>query len=558
MTLHPVQAYIHGAIDGSIPACKAVRLAVERQLRDLETGAGRDLHFDRAAAQHVIEFFGFLCHSKGKWAGQPFILEGWELFILWVVFGWKRADGTRRFRTVYIEVPRKNGKTTFVAGIGLYLLSADGEPGAEIYAAATKRDQAKLTWDEAREMRLKSPALSKLIQVYKSSSTLVIEKWRSKFVPLGADQDTQSGLNVHGALIDEVHEHKSRAMIDILRTAMGARRQPIQIETTTAGYDRQSVCYEHHEYSREILENTIQDDTWFTFMSYAEDGSDWTDPSVWAQVNPNYGITVNPDDLIAQRDQAKRMPSAQNTFRRFHLCQWTQQSNRWIDVALWNENAGVVDEGDLEGRLCYGGLDLSSVSDLTAWVMVFPHDDDPEALDILARFWCPEDKLTDDGNRYQAQYQVWARDGWLQTTPGSAVDYGFVKKQILEDAGRFQLIDLNIDRLFQAYGVSQELQDEGLTVYGMGQGFMSFAPLTKEFEKRLLLKKLHHGNNPILTWMADNVAVSQDPAGNLKPDKAASQGKIDGVVALLMALDRAMRREKPKRSVYEDHGLESA
>lgn len=559
MSVHPVQAYIRGVLDKTIPTGALLRLAVERHARDLDDAASRGLHFDREAAEHVLQFFGFLKHSKGEWAGQSFRLEPWQQFLLWDLFGWKRADGLRRYRVAYVEVPRKNGKTSILAATGLYLLCADGEPGAEVYSAATKRDQAIIAHSEATRMVRKSPALSRMVKVYKNN--LNIEATASKYEPLGADADTMDGLNVHGALIDELHAHKTRDVVDVLETATGARRQPLIFEITTAGYDRQSICWEHHEYSRQVLENSIQDDSWFAFIAAADEEDEkehWADPGVWIKANPNYGISVKPDDLARKAVKAKHLPAAQNVFKRLHLNLWTQQSDRWIDVALWNENAGLVDVADLDGRMCYGGLDLSSVSDLTAWVMVFPHEDDPEALDILARFWCPAAKLTDDGNRYQAQYQAWARDGWLQTTPGDAVDYGFVKKQILEDAGRYQLVDLNIDRLFQAYGVSQELQDEGLTVYGMGQGFMSFAPLTKEFEKRLLLKKLHHGGNPILTWMADNVAVEQDAAGNLKPNKAESQGRIDGIVALLMALDRCMRKEKPRRSVYEDHGLETA
>ena len=556
MSVHPVQAYIRGVMDRSIPTGDLLRLAIERHARDLEDGPARGLHFDRAAAEHVLQFFGFLKHSKGEWRGQSFRLGPWQQFLLWDLFGWKRADGMRRYRMAYVECPRKNGKTTILAAIGLYLLVADGEPGAEIFSAATKRDQAIIAHSEATRMVKASPALSRMVRVYKNN--LNIEATASKYEPLGADADTMDGLNVHGALIDELHAHKTRDVVDVLETATGARRQPLLFEITTAGYDRQSICWEHHEYSRQVLEGAIHDDSWFAFIACADEADDWTAPETWVKANPNYGVSVKPDDLARKAAKAKHLPAAQNAFKRLHLNLWTQQSDRWIDVALWNENAGAVVEAELEGRLCYGGLDLSSVSDLTAWVLVFPHDDDPETVDILARFWCPEAKLTDDGNRYAAQYQAWAQQGWLRTTPGTAVDYGFVKKQVLEDAGRFQLVDLNIDRLFQAYGVSQELQDEGLTVYGMGQGFMSFAPLTKEFEKRLLLKKLHHGRNPILTWMADNVAVSQDPAGNLKPDKAASQGKIDGIVALLMAMDRAMRQEKPKRSVYEDHGLEAA
>lgn len=554
MSKHPVVAYMHGVLDSSVPACKLIRLAVERHLRDMEKGKARGLRFDRQAAEHVVQFFGFLRHSKGEWAGQPFELEPWQQFILWSLFGWKREDGLRRFRKAYIEVPRKNGKSTFAAGLGLYLLVADGEPGAEVYAAATKREQAKITWSEAARMVQRSPALARMVKHWRASDNLSVEATASRFMPLGADADSMDGLNVHGALIDEVHAHKTSKIVDVLETATGARRQPLEFEITTAGYDRESICWEHHEYTRQVLEGTIQDDTWFGFIATIDEGDDWKDPTVWAKANPNYGVSVKADDLQRKADRARRMPIAQNAFQRLHLNVWTQQSDRWIDLDLWDENAGRVDERTLAGRECYGGLDLSSVSDLTAWVLVFPHEEDPEAVDILARFWCPEAQLTNDQNRYREQYQFWFKIGCLNTTPGDAIDYGFIRKQVLEDAERFRLVDLNVDRLFQSYQLSQELADEGLEVFGMGQGFLSMAGPMKEFERRLLDRKLHHGGNPILRWMAGNMAVKQDPAGNLKPDKAQSQGKIDGIVALVMALDRAMRHTGSK-SVYEERGI---
>lgn len=558
MARHPVVAYMHEVLDGSVPVGKLVRAAVERHLRDLEEGAKRGLRFDRAAAEHGLQFFGFLKHSKGEWAGKPFGLLPWEQFVLWCLFGWRREDGLRRFRTAYIEVPRKNGKTSLIAGLGLYLLVADGEPGAEVYSAATKRDQAKLSWGEAVRMVKASPALSRMVQHWKSGDTLTVEATASKFQPLGADADTMDGLNVHGALIDELHAHRTRAVVDVLETATGARRQPLQVEITTAGFDRASVCWEHHEYSRQVAEGTIADDTWFAYVAAADDGDDWTSPETWEKANPSYGVTVKADDLERKCEQARKMPAQQNAFRRLHLNQWTQQSDRWIDLSLWDANGSTVDEEALAGRECYGGLDLSSVSDLTAWVMAFPDPADLERLDVLARFWCPQSRLEDSTNKYQPQYLMWAREGLLQVTSGNAVDYGFIKRQILEDAERFALCNLNVDRLFQGYQVSMELQDEGLEVFGMGQGFISMAAPMREFERRLLAKRINHGGNPILRWMADNVAVRQDPAGNLKVDKATSQGKVDGIVALVMALDRCMRHEPRRRSVYEERGLETA
>lgn len=554
-TLHPVDAYAEAVVSGKIVAGELIRLACERHLRDLKTCKIRGLYFDHDAANHALEFFRFLRHSKGEWAGCTFQLEPWQQFIVGSIFGWKRADGTRRFRTAYVEVPRKNGKSTLAAGVGLYLFVADGEYGAEVYSAATKRDQAKIVWDEAANMVRRSPALATRIRVFSGKANMHIPETRSKFEPLGADADTLDGLNVHAAIVDELHAHKTRAVWDVLETATGARRQPLEFAITTAGTDQNSICYELHEYAVDILKHIIQDDTFFVYIATIDEGDDWKDPRVWAKANPNLGVSVKIDDLVRKCEKAKKLPAAQNAFLRLHLNVWTQQVNRWIDLQLWDEQAGIVDEENLRGRVCYGGLDLSSVSDIAAWVMVFPDEKDPELVDVLCRFWVPEAKLHDDQNRYRDQYRVWARAGFLKTTPGDAVDYGFIKAQILRDAQTYRLVDLNIDRLFQAHQLAIELQEEGLTVVGMGQGFASMAAPMKEFERRLLARKIRHGGNPVLRWMADNVAVKQDPAGNLKPDKASSQGKIDGIVALVMALDRAMRHEKPQQSVYEDRGI---
>jgi len=553
MSRHPAVEYMHGVLDGNIPAGRLVRLAVERHQRDLEEGPARGLRFDRAAAQHAIDFFGFLKHSKGEWARKPFELSPWQQFVLWCLFGWLRADGLRRFRTAYVEVPRKNGKSTLVAGMGLYLMVADGEPGAEVYAAATKREQACITHDEATRMVKASPALSRMIGVFKHN--LHVLATNSKFEPLGADENTLDGLNVHGAIIDELHAHKTRGVVEVLETATGARRQPLQIEITTAGTNRQSICYEHHQYTEQVLNGTATDDTWFGYISTIDEGDQWDDPRVWAKANPNYGVSVKPDDLARKVEKAKKLPTALNAFLRLHLDVWTQQITRWIKLELWEENAdGEIDEAQLAGRTCYGGLDLSAVSDITAWVLAFPRAEDREELDILCRFWCPKARLFADDNPYALQYQAWAAAGWLRVIEGDAIDQRVVKAAILEDASRFEIVDMNVDRLFQAFQLSQELADEGLRVFGMGQGFLSMAIPMKEFERRLLGKKLHHGGNPVLRWMADNVAVRQDPAGNLKPDKAASQGKIDGIVALVMALDRAMRNLSDG-SVYSERGI---
>lgn len=463
-------------------------------------------------------------------------------------------------------VPTHN--STLLAGIGLYLFMGDREPGAEIYTAAVKRDQAIITHAEATRMVKKSNDLRKAVTIFKNN--ISIENTACKFEPLGKDSDSCDGLNVHGALVDELHAHKTRDMWDVLETATGSRRQPLQIAITTAGFDRESICWEQHEYSEKLLKGTIKDDTYFSIIYTIDENDDWKDESIWIKANPNLGISVKLDDLQRKANKAKQISSAVNNFLRKHLDVWVQQSTRWIDIDLWDQNySHDVNENELMGNMCYGGLDLSSVSDLTAWVLIFPDDADSEMIDVLCRFWCPEARLTDTHNRYRHQYEAWHRDGWLNVTSGDAIDYDDVYAQVLLDTTKnFNLKSMSIDRLFQGYQLAMNLSkeidgnleikenDKKRKVGTMGMGFLSMAGPMKELETRLLKRKINHGNNPIMRYMADSLAVQEDAAGNKKPDKAKSQGKIDGIIGLLMALDRSIR-ERNISSKYENEGLSS-
>lgn len=539
-----VNRYARAVVRGRVVAGKLVKLACERHLDDLKFAHARGLWFDAHAADKAIRFFRFLRHSKGEWAGSRFVLAPWQAFIIGSIFGWKRADGTRRFRTGFVEVARRNGKTTLLAGVGLYLLIADDEPGADIFTAATKREQARIGHSEATRMVRKSPELRERIKIFRDN--LSIEHTASKYEPLGADSDTCDGLNTHGALIDEVHAHKTRGMVDVLHTSTGSRRQPLVFEITTAGLQGESIYSEHHDYSEQDLERTVQDDAWFAYVATIDEGDDWTKTRVWKKANPNLGISVKIDDLREQCERARLIPAAQNAFLRLRMDVRTQQVSRWIDLELWEENAGVINEEKLRGRLCFGGLDLGAVDDLTAWLLAFPDEEDPELVAFLPRFWCPEARLHDSSNRYAAQYKAWKRSGILKTTAGETTDWAFVREQIFRDAEKFELIDLGVDR-WQAHQITTELEAEGLIVAGMGQGFVSMAGPTKEFERRLLARKIRHGGNPMLRWMASGVAVKQDPAGNIKvakPPREAAAPKVDGIVAAIMALDRLMRHEE--------------
>lgn len=557
-----VSQYIDEVLSGRIVACKWVKLACQRQLDDLEHGHERGLYFDYDAAQLPIRFFGLLKHSKGEWTGQIIKLEPWQQFILWVLFGWKRENGTRRFRTGYIEVSRKNGKSTLAAGIGLYLLVADGEPGAEVYTAATKRDQALITHAEATRMVKKSPALRKRITVYKNN--LHIEDTASKFEPLGRDSDSMDGLNIHGAIIDELHAHKTPDLVDVLDTATGSRRQPLTVEITTSGSDRKSICYQHHDYTQKILEGSRDNDSWFGIifaLDVAEkgedfEGDDWDDESVWKKANPNLGISKYWDDMRTKAQKAKDIPSALNAFLRKELDVWTQSDTRWVPVKHWLQCGGVVDYKALRGRTCYGGLDLSSSTDLTAFVLVFPPITKEDLYRVLCRFWIPEDSIVKRAHKDQVDYETWQREGLIEATPGNVVDYDYILDQIDEDMQAFDVKEIAFDR----WGASQ-IQTDLMKMGGddflvqFGQGYASMSPPMKELEKIILGHKLAHGNHPVLNWMAGNLVSASDPAENIKPDKEKSIERIDGMVALIMALDRAVRQMGPTESVYESRGL---
>lgn len=518
------------------------------------------------AADKAVRFFEkHLTHTKGRWSGHPFHLLPWqENDIIRPVFGTLDKEGLRQYRKVYIEVPKKNGKSEIAAGIALKLLLADGEQGGEVYSAAADKEQAAIVFNVAAQMVRNSKALSKRCKVIDSQKRIIVPKTGSIYRVLSSDVKTKHGVNASGVIFDELHAQPTRELYEVLTEGSGdARAQPLFVFLTTAGYDRESICWEVHEYADKVLKGLIKDPNFLAIMYAVGEDEEWEDEKNWLKANPSMGSAKDVREgraildiakLRAAYNEAKHIPAKQNAFRRLRLNQWTQQVDRFIDLSLWDENAGLVDELQLKGRRCYGGLDLGSVNDLAAWVMVFPHDDDEEELDILARFWCPKSRIYAPENKYASSYQEWEREGLLVATPGDAIDYGFVRRQILQDAQTFGLVDLNVDRLFQAHQLATELADEGLEVLGMGQGMMSMAAPMAEFLRRLLTRKLRHGGNKVLRFMADGAVVKTDEANNMKFDKANSQCKIDGLVALVMALDRAMRNTK---SVYEERGIRS-
>lgn len=552
--LDPVTSYAEDVVSGLIPAGKFHRLSCERHLDDLKNGASRGIYWDVEKASKAIRFFGFLQHSKGEWAGQPIELERWQQFIIGCVFGWMRADGTRRFRVVYIEIPRKNGKSTLTAGVGILLMVADGEPGAEIYTAATKLDQAKIIHEEAKRMVKASPALKTRVQVLRNNISYAAT--HSKYEPLGRDSDTMDGLNPHAALVDELHAHKTRDVWDVLDTATGARRQPLLWAITTAGFDKNSVCWEQRDYSEKLLEGFsaeggLQDDAHFSFIAAADPGDDWEKEETWRKANPNFGISVKVDDLRRKARKAAATPAALTSFLRLHLNIWTESETRWLDMEKWDA-CQEMDPAALRGASCWGGLDLASNTDIAAFVLVFHHPDGGFA--VLPRFFIPEDSMRARIKRDRVPYDVWVRQGLITATPGEVIDYDWIKEQIKTDAEQYDIKEIAFDR-WGSTDIRTAMENDGFTMVMFGQGTKSMWGPSKELERLVIGGDLRHNGNPVLRWMASNTVVEMDSTGSYKPSKKKSTEKIDGIVALCMALDRAQASGGPKTSVYETQGV---
>ena len=525
-----------------------------RQRREI-TDQG-EYYFDKDAADIAESFFSRYCrHIKGRLAGRPFILEPWQRDrIIRPFFGWKRVeDGLRRYRTCYIEIPKKNGKSTLGAGVGLYATTADGEPGAEVYSAAGDKDQARIVFNLAGDMRDASPGLTKRTTRYQSS--IVHHASASSYRVLSSDSFTKHGLNPHAILFDELHVQPNRDLWDTLTTGVAGRSQPMTFAMTTAGFDRDSICWEIHEYAEKVRDGVIKDDKFLPVIYGTKETEDWQDPKVWKKANPNLGVSVTWDYFRDACKRAKDIPAFENTFRRLHLNQWTQQLERWIQLRVWDASAGIVDAGALEGLPCWAGLDMASTIDIAALVLTFHVGD---AYKWLPFFWIPEARMRERIARDKVPYDVWAREGLIKVTPGDVIDYKEVIHDILEIRKVYDLREVAYDR-WGAAKIAQDLMDEGLTVVPFGQGFASMSPPTKELMTLLISKKMHHGSHAVLRWMANNVMVKEDPSGNIKPDKSKSRHKIDGIVAGIMGLDRAIRHGsgEQEKSVYEEEGIKT-
>lgn len=521
-------------------------------------------HFDEAAAEHACAFFPrFLRHTKGVWAGKPFILEGWQRATVRTVFGWKRADGTRRFRTVYLEVARKNGKTALAAGIALYLAFASGEMGAEVYCAASNEDQALICFNEAKRMRAQSPVMRARTNAFKKNISSL--EHFSKLEVLTAKSDTKDGLNVSGLIGDEFHAWKDPKLYDVLHTATGARSQPLEFYITTAGTDRQSICAMIRKRAMQVRDR-VKPDHGFLPVIYAADKNDpIDDPKTWAKANPNLGISISREYLAAEAARAKELPRNLNAFKRLHLNIWTEQETLWIPRDKWEAcNRRPVTFDLIRGRRGFFGLDLSAVTDLTALAGFFPWDNSLGG-DLWLHCWMPKEGLAERVRNDGVPYDLWAEQGLISLTEGTVVDYDAVRAAISGVGGLppaawpgpvteiCNVVELARDR-WNATQITTQLMGDGVTMVDFGQGFASMSAPSKELEKLVLAGELNHGGNELLAWMIDCTSITTDPAGNIKPvkpDRRETTSRIDGVVASIMGLGRAIawRSEHPIMSL---------
>ena len=513
-------------------------------------------HYDKDAADYAVMFIESLCHTKGTWAGKPFELIDWQEQIIRDLFGVLKPNGYRQFNTAYIEIPKKQGKSELAAAVALLLLCGDGEERAEVYGCAADRNQAKIVFDVAVDMVRFCPALSKRVKILESQKKITYLPTNSSYQVLSADVANKHGFNTHGVIFDELHTQPNRKLFDVMLQGSGdARMQPLYFLITTAGNDTNSICYEVHQKAIDIAEGRKVDPTFYSVIYGAAENEDWTDPKVWKKANPSLGITVGIDKVRAACESARQNPGEENAFRQLRLNQWVKQSVRWMPMDKWDACAFPVSEDDLEGRICYGGLDLSSTTDITAFVLVFPPLDEEDKYYILPYFWIPEETLDLRVRRDHVPYDLWERQGTLMTTEGNVVHYGYIEKFIEQLGERFNIREIAFDR-WGAVQMVQNLEGMGFTVVPFGQGFKDMSPPTKELMKLVLEERIAHGGHPVLRWMMDNIYIRTDPAGNIKADKEKSTEKIDGAIATIMGLDRAIRcGNDTGASVYDSRGL---
>ena len=512
-------------------------------------------HSDKKKADRAVTFIENLCHTKGKWAGTPFWLLPWQEQLIRDIFGIVKPDGNRQFRTAFVEICKKVGKSELAAAVALYLLYADNEPSAEVYGAAADRQQASIVFDVAKQMVEMSPALMKRSKLMGATKRIVNYSNAGYYQVLSAEVGGKHGFSVSGLVFDEIHTQPNRQLYDVLtKGSSDARQNPLHFIITTAGNDRHSIAYELHTKAVDILEGRRVDPTFYPVVYGLKDDEDWDDEANWYKVNPSLGYTVDIERLRDAYREAKQNPADEITFKWLRCNMWVSSTVAWIPDAIYMRGNEPIDMDALAGRDCYAGLDLSSTGDITALVLIFPPRDEEEKYVLLPYFWIPEETIPRRVKANSVPYDIWEKQGYIMSTEGNVIHYDFIEKFIMDLSEKYHILEIAVDR-WNATQMIQNLEGEGFTIVPFGQGFSSMSAPTKEFYRLLMEGRIIHGGNPVLRWMAGNVVIDTDPAGNIKVTKAKSKEKIDGIVAAIMALDRCIRQEGQSGSVYDERGL---
>ena len=512
-------------------------------------------HYDKKKADRAVTFIENLCHTKGKWAGTPFWLLPWQEQLIRDIFGIVKPDGNRQFRTAFVEICKKVGKSELAAAVALYLLYADNEPSAEVYGAAADRQQASIVFDVAKQMVEMSPALMKRSKLMGATKRIVNYSNAGYYQVLSAEVGGKHGFSVSGLVFDEIHTQPNRQLYDVLtKGSSDARQNPLHFIITTAGNDRHSIAFELHTKAVDILEGRRVDPTFYPVVYGLKDDEDWEDEANWYKVNPSLGYTVDIERLRDACREAKQNPADEITFKWLRCNMWVSSTVAWIPDAIYMRGNEPIDMDALAGRDCYAGLDLSSTGDITALVLIFPPRDEEEKYVLLPYFWIPEETIPRRVKANSVPYDIWEKQGYIMSTEGNVIHYDFIEKFIMDLSEKYHILEIAVDR-GNATQMIQNLEGEGFTIVPFGQGFSSMSAPTKEFYRLLMEGRIIHGGNPVLRWMAGNVVIDTDPAGNIKVTKAKSKEKIDGIVAAIMALDRCIRQEGQSGSVYDERGL---
>jgi len=550
--LHIAEQYADQIYRGKISACNYIQLAVERYYRDLRDAEQRGLVFNRAYPEHCIKFMSYLRLWEDPWAGHPFIPDPWQQFLIWQMYGWRRgsATGSLRFNMIYLEIARKNGKTTLGAALEIYSAIASGVQGAQVYSAATKRDQAKIPFNSAKNMIKATPGLGKIVKV--KGLEIEVPGTNSIMQPLSADYGSLDGLNSYFSLIDELHAHKSDQLVNVIKTSTGSRPSWQILEITTAGSNTEGVCYDHRKHSINVLQGAVEDDRWLAMIYTLDDEDSYKDPEVWIKANPSLGKAKRIDYIEGEVKEAEARASYLNTVLRYDFNIWVGASKTWIKDAVYQDTVQDFTDEEIKDLPAFGGLDIASTRDFTSLCLLF-YDEDKDLLYRRSWFWIPEDTLEDRMERQLVNWAVWVKAGWIRCTPGNVQDDRTIARDIIKILADYNFKGLSYDKYKAHAGIIQDLLSEGIKLRMMPQGITYMSEPTKLLERLIYSKKQINDPNPVYRWQLGNVDLYMDANENVKVRKQASIDKVDGIVANINALaewSSWQEERNKKRSAY--------